>query len=326
MNIYDISKKAGVSIATVSRVINNSSKVSEATRKKVLSFIRDANYVPHSRKNTLNKSWSVSYVCTSLSHYSSAFFADHISSMLRHHGCHVDIISCGNDIADKKQALEYALSNKCRSIFIDGTDFLEYAIESNTYIAQAALKSPVFLLNAFMDAPNIYCAFYDTEKSIYAVTDSLLKQGRSKPLFLFTAMSTLQMAMLDGFKMALELNGLNLIPEMTQLCEPDNLAIKEYMTKLIDGGYRPDCIITSDDRLAACTVYVLQNHFPNEPDHFSVVTGNLSNMHNIIKTDDITVINCLGTDLCSHMCKSFLSLNEGGTIPRKTIFPTSILT
>ena len=35
MNIYDIAKLSGVSIATVSRVINNSPKVSEKTKKKV---------------------------------------------------------------------------------------------------------------------------------------------------------------------------------------------------------------------------------------------------------------------------------------------------
>ena len=35
MNIYDISQRAGVSIATVSRVLNGSSRVSEATRRKV---------------------------------------------------------------------------------------------------------------------------------------------------------------------------------------------------------------------------------------------------------------------------------------------------
>ena len=39
MNIYDISQKAGVSIATVSRVLNGSEKVSEKTRKKVLAVM-----------------------------------------------------------------------------------------------------------------------------------------------------------------------------------------------------------------------------------------------------------------------------------------------
>ena len=36
MNIYDVSNKAGVSIATVSRVLNGNAKVSSATRNKVL--------------------------------------------------------------------------------------------------------------------------------------------------------------------------------------------------------------------------------------------------------------------------------------------------
>ena len=52
MNIYDISQKAGVSIATVSRVLNGSDKVSDKTRKKVLAVMED-------RKSTrLNSSHS----------------------------------------------------------------------------------------------------------------------------------------------------------------------------------------------------------------------------------------------------------------------------
>ena len=46
MNIYDISRRAGVSIATVSRVLNNSPHVSEATRKKVMAVIEGTGYVP----------------------------------------------------------------------------------------------------------------------------------------------------------------------------------------------------------------------------------------------------------------------------------------
>ena len=47
MNIYDISKKAGVSIATVSRVINNKDRVSEKTRKKIMDVIEQEGYTPN---------------------------------------------------------------------------------------------------------------------------------------------------------------------------------------------------------------------------------------------------------------------------------------
>ena len=45
--IYDISKKAGVSIATVSRVLNNSPKVSQKTKERVLEIINESGYEPN---------------------------------------------------------------------------------------------------------------------------------------------------------------------------------------------------------------------------------------------------------------------------------------
>ena len=45
MNIYDVSKKAGVSIATVSRVLNGNHNVSEKTRSKVISAMKELDYM-----------------------------------------------------------------------------------------------------------------------------------------------------------------------------------------------------------------------------------------------------------------------------------------
>ncbi|MBB6670666.1 LacI family DNA-binding transcriptional regulator [Cohnella nanjingensis] len=46
MNIYDIAKEAGVSIATVSRVLNNPAAVSAKTREKVTAIMNQANFTP----------------------------------------------------------------------------------------------------------------------------------------------------------------------------------------------------------------------------------------------------------------------------------------
>ena len=43
MNIYDIAEKCGVSIATVSSVLNNNPNVSAATRAKIQAVIDEAN-------------------------------------------------------------------------------------------------------------------------------------------------------------------------------------------------------------------------------------------------------------------------------------------
>lgn len=53
MTIRDIAKLANVSVATVSRIINNSGKVSEETRNKVIKIIKENNYQPNQVARTL---------------------------------------------------------------------------------------------------------------------------------------------------------------------------------------------------------------------------------------------------------------------------------
>lgn len=47
ITIKDVAKQAGVSVATVSRVMNGRDRVSEATRKKILKIIEEMNFVPN---------------------------------------------------------------------------------------------------------------------------------------------------------------------------------------------------------------------------------------------------------------------------------------
>ncbi|WP_257348903.1 LacI family DNA-binding transcriptional regulator [Pseudalkalibacillus decolorationis] len=68
VTIYDIATKANVSPMTVSRVINKSGKVSEATRTKVENAINELNYIPNSsaRSLTSKKSKILSLVITDI--------------------------------------------------------------------------------------------------------------------------------------------------------------------------------------------------------------------------------------------------------------------
>ncbi|KLU63215.1 HTH-type transcriptional regulator DegA [Peptococcaceae bacterium CEB3] len=53
VNIYDVAKKAGVSVVTVSRVLNNSPKVRANNRQKVLTAIADLDYQPNAVAQSL---------------------------------------------------------------------------------------------------------------------------------------------------------------------------------------------------------------------------------------------------------------------------------
>lgn len=73
VTIYDIAKKCHVSIATVSRVLNGNSRVSEKTRRMVLDTMKDMGYTPNpfARGLGLDSMKIVGVLCTSLT---DAFF------------------------------------------------------------------------------------------------------------------------------------------------------------------------------------------------------------------------------------------------------------
>lgn len=68
-NIQKVAEKAGVSVATVSRVINGSGKVTEKTRKRVEDVIAEMNYVPNmlARNFRTSKSKTILIILTNIS-------------------------------------------------------------------------------------------------------------------------------------------------------------------------------------------------------------------------------------------------------------------
>ena len=56
--IKEVAAKSGVGIGTVSRVLNNSPQISEATRNKVMKAIKELNYVPNVAGKRLSQSRS----------------------------------------------------------------------------------------------------------------------------------------------------------------------------------------------------------------------------------------------------------------------------
>ena len=75
MTIYDVSEKAGVSIATVSRVLNGSENVSAETRKKVLAVIEACDYTPNAfaRGLGLNSMNTIGILCADSSDLAGSY-------------------------------------------------------------------------------------------------------------------------------------------------------------------------------------------------------------------------------------------------------------
>ena len=202
MTIYDISEKAGVSIATVSRVLNGSTNVSEKTKKKVLDVMQEYGYTPNAfaRGLGLNTMKTIGIMCADSSDLFFAKAIYYIEQKLRANG-YDSILSCtGYEHESKAASMNLLLNKKVDAIILVGSNFIYEDEISNKYIADAAAQVPVMLLNAYVDIPNVYSIVSDDHTSMYEATSYLLDCGITDPIYLYSSTSYSGKKNLSGFR------------------------------------------------------------------------------------------------------------------------------
>lgn len=148
MTIYDISEKAGVSIATVSRVLNGACNVSAQTRQKVLSVIEACGYTPNAfaRGLGLNSMNTIGILCADSSDLYQANAVYHIERELRQNNYNCILCCTGYGLEDKQKYLNLLVNKKVDSVILVGSAFIADNDAENDYIREAAKEIPVLLL------------------------------------------------------------------------------------------------------------------------------------------------------------------------------------
>lgn len=134
--IYDISKKAGVSIATVSRVLNGNDNVRPSTKKKVLDVIEKYDYTPNAfaRGMGLRSLKTIGILCADSSDIFLAKAVYFLEQKLQANGYEALLCCTGYNLDVRKNYLNLILSKKVDSIILVGSNFIGTTEEENQYI------------------------------------------------------------------------------------------------------------------------------------------------------------------------------------------------
>lgn len=107
-SIKDVAVLSGVSVATVSHVINNTRYVSDSTKKKILASMEQLKYVPNSMARSLrtNKTKTIALLIPDISNFFFTEVAEAIESVLSKNGYSLFLCNTGEDIVmEKKQIM-----------------------------------------------------------------------------------------------------------------------------------------------------------------------------------------------------------------------------
>lgn len=328
MNIYDISERSGVSIATVSRVLNNSSHVSQKTREKVLRVMEECGYVPNAfaRGLGLNTMRTVGLLCPDASDPYLAQALANLERAFRAHGYNCLLSCTGREHDSRVECLEAMKNRHVDGIVLMGSTFVEDQEKDNEYIRSAAKSVPVVLLNGSFHCENVYCVLCDDYLATMEAAQKLLDAGRKRILYLYHSRNYSGRKKLEGYLSALQSRGIEADERLIRFFEKKSsvLQVRDDLLTLEKDGLCFDAVLTSEDVLAVGAVKYARATGKRIPDDLGVIGYNNSSLCLCCEPELTSVDNKLQA-ICDQCVASLLGVLEGRDIPQKTIFTGELI-
>lgn len=181
VKLEDIAKAAGVSCATVSRVINNSNAVRPETKERIWNIIQQYHYVPNAvaRNLSKNETNSIGVVIPDILNPFFGYIIRGAGTVLRKENYHIALCDTNNDVINEKSSLEMLMEQRIRGLIISPTKEQE---SPNTQILlqmqQAGIK--IVLVDRDINGLNMNGVFLDNIKAAKMGTMALAEAGHRK--------------------------------------------------------------------------------------------------------------------------------------------------
>lgn len=328
-NIYDIARIAGVSIATVSRVLNNSGKVSEKTRRKVEEIIREIDYTPNAFAQGLglNTMHTIGILVPTIADVYMSTAVSYVEGFLAAEGYHC-ILSCSGFLyEEKKFQTEMLLSKHIDALLLIGSTYAgrgEDPYETD-YIREAAQKVPVFTVNCNIEGENIFCTVSDDRSAVYDMTMRMMAAGRKQFLFMTDSRSYSARKKLRGFLDAMGEAHLPAGEDRVIYVKNDIAFVRDFLRETKLPAF--DAVVATEDVMAIGAVKYAASAGLRIPEDLFVAGYNNYPVA-LACEPELTSIDNHMDQICRHTADRILACLKGNgaaDMPHKIVVPYSII-
>ncbi len=207
--IYDVASEAGVAISTVSRVLNGSNEVSDATRDRVQSAIQKLHFQPQRTARKLAQQ-STASIAVALPSATSLFFVEilkGVKDVVR--DLDMDLLLCNLGSAQPYPTLQRFLSRGA----VDGLLLVALPVDEPLSDQLGGMQAPVVLLGSRFSGLDAY--WWDDDAGARQATEYLIESGHERvALITAHAWSTNSTPRLSGYRSALDAAGIRFDPSL----------------------------------------------------------------------------------------------------------------
>lgn len=267
--IKDVAKDAGVSIATVSRVVNNSPKASKKSIEAVKKSMLALGYRPNANARAL-VSQNSNTIGVLVGDISDPFFGAMIKSIDTVARANNKQILIGNGYHnedDERAAIELLINNRCDSLIIHSK-----ALSDQELISFANEVPGLIVINRVIKEIAERCVALDNFKGTYLATEFLIKNGHKKIAWINSNhdIEDCEQRKL-GYIQALSVNKIAFNPEYLEFGTPDVEGGERAMSNLLSKNVDITAVVVYNDYMAAGALYTLDDNHINVPEQISIV-------------------------------------------------------
>ncbi len=268
----DVARRARVSTASVSRVLNREPVVSDAIRERVETAIRDLNYKPNriARSLRCKRTRIIALVVNSIANPYASEISQGVEGFLSPRGYDLFLYNADQDHRKGLSCLEGLPSR-----MVDGVIYAASGLDlADALQAQmnrlAAMDIPTVMVS--WSLPGVHAVISDDRAGMAAAVRHLVELGHSRVAFLTGPPgSAVTEDRCAGFLEAMAAHGREVLPDLMQRadCRMDMAAA--VTGRLLNRRPAPTAIIAGNDVMALGALYAAQQRGVKVPEELSVV-------------------------------------------------------
>ncbi|MBO6010061.1 MAG: LacI family DNA-binding transcriptional regulator [Ruminobacter sp.] len=287
--IKDVSRLANVSISTVSRVINKSSKVSPDKVEAVMKAMEDLNFQPNSFAQALvnKKSNCIGVLVGDLC--GGPFFAQMmrgIENVILPANKFVIVMSGKHEHDREKNSIEALLLRRCDALVVHSK-----ALSDQELIEIARSDVPIVFVNRLVPTLEDRCVWVDISCGMETAVNHLIKQGHKRIAYIASDEVNNQDAKdrMDGYRRALSNAGIEYDEDLVSLAFPDENGGHNAIESLLMRDVGFTAFVAYNDAMAVGAVSALAENNISVPEEVSAIGFDNNLITNFIKPKLTTV-------------------------------------
>ena len=323
--MQEVATKAGVSKATVSRVLSGKGYVSQETKDQVFKAIEEAGYRPNllARNLATSKSMCIGLVVTNTL-YNGNYFSELISQAAKKldaNGRQLILVDGKHSAEEEREAIQFLHDLRCDGIIIYprflSVDEMDELIDK--------YKKPVMVVNRKLRKHQSHCIYCDHKGSGFNATRALTERGHHRIAFITGSMdSPTAIERLSGYKEALTAAGL---PVQESLIVPGKWSAASgaaAVETLLAAGEPFSAILASNDEMAIGAIKKLNDAGIAVPAEVSVIGfDNIPTAPFLIPA--LSSVKDPVSDMVSEVISQIISMLDGGYLSEQNKFVSELI-